>query len=60
VMRSRAAKFVIASYLPGAVLPLVDILLSHQFRYATWILMTLWIAFVLALLVAYYLTERGR
>jgi len=59
VMRSRAAKFIIASYLPGAVLPLVDLLLSQRFRYATWILMTLWIVFVLALLVAYYLAERG-
>jgi len=59
VMRSRAAKFVIVSYLPGAVLPLVDLLLSHRFRYATWILMTLWIVFTLVLLVAYYLTERG-
>jgi len=60
VMRSRAAKFVIASYLPGAALPLADLLLSQRFKYATWVLMTLWIVFVLALLVAYYLTERGK
>jgi len=58
VLRSRFFKYLIAAYLPGALLPLVHAVIGAEHAYALWVFMTLWIIYILALLILYYLSER--
>lgn len=58
MMRSRFFKYLVAAYLPGAILPVVHAVIGAEHAYATWIFTTLWIIYLLALLILYYLGEK--
>jgi len=59
MLNSKAFEYLVAAYLPAALLPVIHILLGERNPYVMWVFMTMWIIYILILLILYYLSERG-
>gem|GEM_PF-2872096 len=58
-MVNKTLKYLLAVYLPGVFLPIIDYMFSSINPLITWYFMIAWILYAFLILILYYLSERG-